>query len=74
VSESGRQRDRGPEDQMIAELDAQATDARQRLALYRRRVYIGRGEGTKLAELERISAGAHERARRARRNQQKDAT
>ena len=50
-----------------AELDALAAHARQRLALYRRKTYLGRGQATKLAELERVSAGAEERAQRARR-------
>jgi hypothetical protein len=50
----------------IAELDARAAHARQRLALYRRKMYLGRGQASELAELERIAAGAQERARRAR--------
>lgn len=62
-----RRRRAAPEEHAVAELDALATHARQRLALYRRRIYLGRGQATKLAELERISAGAQERAQRARR-------
>jgi hypothetical protein len=50
-----------------AELDALAAHARQRLALYRRKMYLGRGQANELAELERISDGADGRARRARR-------
>jgi hypothetical protein len=50
----------------ITELDALARHARARLALYRRRIYLGRGQATKLAELERIATGAEGRARRAR--------
>jgi hypothetical protein len=49
----------------LAELRAAAAHAEDRLALYRRRVYLGRGEPARLAELERISAGAAERLRRA---------
>ncbi len=68
LSESLERRRRPAHDERaVAELDALAAHARQRLALYRRRVYIGRGRATKLAELERISAGAQERAQRARR-------
>lgn len=55
-----------PEEPSFAELHALAAHARQRLALYRRRIYLGRGQATRLAELERISAGAQERAQRAR--------
>ena len=55
-----------PREQSIAEFEALATHARQRLALYRRKIYLGRGQATRLAELERISKGAHDRARRAR--------
>jgi hypothetical protein len=50
----------------VAELAAHASYASQRAQLYRRRVYLGRGELTRLAELERISAGAADRLRRAR--------
>lgn len=50
----------------VAELDALARHARQRLALYRRKIYLGRGRSSKLAELERIATGAERRARRAR--------
>jgi hypothetical protein len=62
-----RRRRPAAEEHSIGELDALAAHARQRLALYRRRIYLGRGQDTKLAELERISAGAQERAQRARR-------
>lgn len=62
-----RRRRSAPAEHSVAELDARAAHARQRLALYRRRIYLGRGQATKLAELERISAGAQERAQRVRR-------
>jgi len=53
-------------DPSLAELDALAQHARERLALYRRRVNLGRGDPRRLAELERIAKGAADRARRAR--------
>jgi hypothetical protein len=57
----------------IAELRALSTHAGERLALYRRRVYLGRGEPRRLAELERIAAGARDRLTRAlRRERAKD--
>ena len=55
-----------PRERSAADLDALATHARERLALYRRKVYLGRGQATRLAELERMAAGANDRARRAR--------
>jgi hypothetical protein len=51
----------------VAELQALADHASQRLALYRRKMYLGRGDPRRLAELERIAAGAADRLRRARR-------
>jgi len=53
-------------DGRIAELQAQSEHAALRLALYRRRVYLGRGEPARLAEYERIADGAAKRLRRAR--------
>jgi len=50
----------------LAELQALADHASQRLALYRRKIYLGRGDARRLAELERIAAGAADRLRRAR--------
>jgi hypothetical protein len=50
----------------VAELKALADHADQRLALYRRRVNLGRGDLRRLAELERIAKGAADRLRRAR--------
>ena len=51
----------------VAELRALADHAAQRLALYRRRMYLGRGDAHRLAELVRISKGAADRLRRAQR-------
>lgn len=50
----------------LAELQAHADHASQRLALYRRKMYLGRGDARRLAELERIATGAAARLRRAR--------
>jgi hypothetical protein len=50
----------------LVELRAAAEHARLRLALYRRRTYLGHGEPQRLAELERIAQGATDRVRRAR--------
>jgi len=50
----------------LRELEAVAAHANQRAALYRRKVLLGRGEPGRLAELERIAAGAANRLRRAR--------
>jgi hypothetical protein len=49
----------------VAELRAQAEHAALRLSLYRRRVYLGRADGGRLAEYERIAQGAADRLRRA---------
>jgi hypothetical protein len=50
----------------LAELRALADHASRRLALYRRKMNLGRGEQRRLAELERIAKGAADRLRRAR--------
>ena len=50
----------------VAELAALAKHASARAALYRRRTYLGRGEPSRLAELERISQGAADRLSRAK--------
>ena len=50
----------------VTELAALAKQASARAALYRRRVFLGRGEPVRLAELERISQGASARWARAR--------
>jgi hypothetical protein len=52
-------------DPEISELRMLSEHAATRLALYRRRMYVGRGEPQRLAELERIAAGAADRLRRA---------
>ena len=50
----------------LREFEAVAKHAEQQLALYRRRIYLGRGDPSRLAELEREAAGAAGRLRRAR--------
>ncbi len=50
----------------IADLQAEADHARDKVALYRRKLYAGRGEMRRLAELEREAAGACGRLARAR--------
>jgi hypothetical protein len=54
-------------DPSLAELRAAAEHAALRVALCRRRTYLGRGEPQRLAELERIAKGAADRLRRAQR-------
>lgn len=49
----------------VAELRAEATHAAQRLALYRRRILLGRGDPVRFAELQRVADGAEQRLRRA---------
>ena len=49
----------------IAELRALLAHAGQRVALYRQRMYAGRGTPRRLAELERVAAGARGRLKRA---------
>jgi hypothetical protein len=61
----GGDRARGGREPGLAELRALSEHAAQRLALYRRKMYIGRGEPRRLAELERIAAGAAARLKRA---------
>lgn len=58
-------RGRRDHDRTVAELRAEATHAAEQLALYRRRSYVGRGDARRLAELERVAAGAADRLRRA---------
>ena len=48
-------------EQQAAQLAAEARYAADRVALYRQRMYAGRGDPLRLAELERIAAGAAER-------------
>ena len=47
------------------DLRAIAAHAETRAALYRRKILLGRGEPRRLAELERIAAGAARRAKDA---------
>jgi hypothetical protein len=54
-----------PPQPSLAELRAQADHATRRVALERRRIYLGRGDAQHLAELERIAEGATGRVRRA---------
>lgn len=54
--------DAGPS---LEQLRAEASYARERLALYRRRVLLGQGDPRRLAELKRIADGALKRLRRA---------
>ena len=53
-------------DNAVRDLEAVASHAQQQLALYRRRMYLGKGEPRRLAELEREAEGAAARVRRAR--------
>jgi hypothetical protein len=54
-----------PTPSALVELRAAAEHARWRVARYRRRMYLGRGEPQRLAELERVARGADDRLRRA---------
>jgi len=49
----------------LEELRAEAAHAAERLALYRRKMLLGRGDPRVLASRERVSHGATERLRRA---------
>jgi hypothetical protein len=49
----------------IARLRAEADHATERLALYRRRMNLGRGDPRRLAELQRVADGAAKRLREA---------
>src|SRR3954447_4752519 len=49
----------------VENLRAEAEHAAQRVVLYRRKVLLGRGDLRRLAELERVSSGAADRAKRA---------
>ena len=50
----------------VKELRELAEHAGRRVSVYRRRVYLGRGDPRELAELERIADGAVGRLHRAR--------
>jgi hypothetical protein len=54
-----------PRGASLEELRAEANHAAQRVALYRRKVLLGRGDALRLAELERIELGAAARLQRA---------
>lgn len=49
----------------IAELRAEADHTRERVALYRRKLYAGGGDMRRMAELEREASGAAGRLARA---------
>jgi hypothetical protein len=51
--------------QKAAELAAEARYAADRVSLYQQRVFAGRADGKRLAELQRVAAGAASRAARA---------
>ncbi|MDP9347443.1 MAG: hypothetical protein M3P44_17350 [Actinomycetota bacterium] len=51
----------------LAQLRAEAAYAAERLALYRRRMLMGRGDPRVLAERERAAAGAADRLKDGRR-------
>jgi hypothetical protein len=50
----------------MLELSAEARHTADRVALYERKLYAGRGEARRLAELQREAAGAAERLALAR--------
>jgi hypothetical protein len=50
----------------VQELESLATHAEQRVALYRRRMLLGRGEQRRFDELQRVASGAVARLGRAR--------
>jgi len=50
--------------QKAAELAAEARYAADRVSLYQQRVFAGRADGRRLAELQRVAAGAATRAAR----------
>jgi hypothetical protein len=54
-----------PRGASLEELRAEAEHAAQRLALYRRKMLLGRGDPRRFAELERVSTGAAARLERA---------
>lgn len=51
----------------VLELEGLVSYAERRVALYRRKIYAGGGEPTRMAELERVLAGAKDRLKRAKR-------
>jgi hypothetical protein len=55
-----------PREPSIVELTAEAGHTASRVALYEQKVYAGRGDARRLAELQREAAGAAERLALAR--------
>jgi hypothetical protein len=64
LTDERAQRGRRAPSQKAAELEAEARHAAERLALYQQRVYAGRADGRRLAELQRAATGAADRAAR----------
>jgi hypothetical protein len=58
----------------VADLRAQSEHAALRLSLYRRRIYLGRADGRRLAEYERVAQGAADRLRRAEQRARQEPT
>ena len=56
----------------LASLRAEADYTRNRVALYQQRVYAGKGDLRRLAELERAADGAEQRLMRAQRRKPAD--
>ncbi len=55
-----------PREPSILELSAEARHTADRVALYQQKLYAGRGDERRLAELQREAAGAAERLALAR--------
>jgi hypothetical protein len=55
-----------PREPSILELTAEASHTASRVSLYQQKLYAGRGDSRRLAELEREAAGAAERLALAR--------
>jgi hypothetical protein len=62
---TGSPRDPGRREPTIAELTELSRYAAERVTLYRRKLFAGGGEPRRLAELERVAAGAVKRLRGA---------
>lgn len=54
-----------PRERVLEELRAEARFADERVTLYRRRMYMGKGEQRRLEELIRVAEGARGRLQRA---------
>jgi hypothetical protein len=54
-----------PSEPSLTELRAEAQHAAERVALQRQKLYAGRGDARRLAELERMASGAADRLRLA---------